>query len=152
MSVQGVCEILGITSILRDKQNKHKVKFPCKLCKDDHLTYLCPRMDEASKFIAQGPAVLTNPLPHNQNMNSKSQDQCSDDDPLETSGRGCINMVRAVKVVTCAKDYTSSQPSPGKEPDLPGTPLRIEKPADKLEAAPRIPKGVLKRSGHNPNS
>ena len=27
-----------------DKQVKCKVKFPCKLCKDDHLTYLCPRM------------------------------------------------------------------------------------------------------------
>ena len=47
--------------------------------------------DEASKFIAQGPAVLTNPLPHNQNMNSKSHDQSSDEDPPETSGRGCIN-------------------------------------------------------------
>ena len=46
-----------------DKKSKRKVKFPCKLCKDDHLTYLCPRMDEASKFIAQGPTVLTNPLP-----------------------------------------------------------------------------------------
>ena len=44
-----------------DKQNKRKVKFPCKLCKDDHLTYLCPRMDEASKFIAQGRVMLTNP-------------------------------------------------------------------------------------------
>ena len=30
-----------------DKQTKHKVKFPCKLCKDDHLIYLCPRIDEA---------------------------------------------------------------------------------------------------------
>ena len=121
-------------------------------------------MEEASKFIAQGPAVLTNPLPHNQNMNSKSQDQSSDDDPPETSGRGCINMVCAMKVVTRVKDYTTSQPSPGKEPDPPGTPLRIEKPAtkpvdkpidkpaDKPEAAPRIPKGVLKRSGHNPNA
>ena len=28
-----------------DKQAKRKVKFPCKLCKDDHLTYLCPRID-----------------------------------------------------------------------------------------------------------
>ena len=37
-------------------------------------------------------------------------------------------------------------------PDPPGTPLRIEKPMDKPEAAPRIPKGVLKRSGHNPNA
>ena len=135
-----------------DKQAKCKVKFPCKLCKDDHLTYLFPRIDEALRFLAQGPAVLTNPLPHNQNMNSKSHDQSSDEDPSETSGRGCINMVHAVKVVTHAKDYSSSQPNPGKEPDPPGTPLHIEKPADKPEAAPRIPKGVLKRSGHNPNS
>ena len=61
-------------------------------------------------------------------------------------------MVRATKVVTRAKDYGSSQPNPGKEPDPPGTPLRIEKPVDKPEVAPRIPKGVLKHSGHNPNS
>ena len=61
-------------------------------------------------------------------------------------------MVHAVKVVTRAKDYGLSQPSPGKELDPPGSPLHIEKPVDKPEAAPRIPKGVLKRSGHNPNS
>ena len=30
-----------------DKQPKCKVKFPCKLCKDDHLTHLCPRMEDA---------------------------------------------------------------------------------------------------------
>ena len=61
-------------------------------------------------------------------------------------------MVRAAKVVTRAKYYSSSQPNPGKEPDPPGTPLRIEKPTYKPKAAPRIPKGVLKRSGHNPNA
>ena len=33
-----------------DKQSKRKVKFPCKLCKDDHLTYLCPRIEEQVKF------------------------------------------------------------------------------------------------------
>ena len=86
-------------------------------------------------------------------MNSKSHDQYGDDhDPLETSGHGCINMVRATKVVTCVKDYGSSQPDPGKEPDPPGSPLRIEKPTDKPEAAPHIPKGVLKHSGNNPNA
>ena len=85
-------------------------------------------------------------------MNSKSHDQSSENDPPETSARGCINMVCATKVVTHAKEYSSSQPSLGKEPDPLGTPLRIEKPADKPEAAPRIPKGVLKHSGHNPNS
>ena len=56
------------------KHAKLKVKFPCKLCKDDHLTYLCPYIDEASRFLAQGPAMLTNPLPHNHNMNSNSHD------------------------------------------------------------------------------
>ena len=97
--------------------------------------------------------MLTNPLLHNQNMNSKSHDQSSSDqDPPESSGHGCINMVRVAKVVTRAKDYGSSQPSPGKEPDPPGSPLRIEKPMDKPETAPRIPKGVLKRLGHNPNA
>ena len=96
--------------------------------------------------------MLTNPLLHNQNMNSKSHDQSSDNDPPEGSGRGCINMVRATKVVTRAKDYGSSQPSPGKEPDPPRSPLSIEKPMDKPEATPRIPKGVLKHSGHNPNA
>ena len=117
-----------------------------------NITYLCPRIDKASIFLAQSLAVLMNPLPHNQNMNSKSQEQSSENDPPETSARGCINMVRATKVVTRAKDYSSSQPIPGKEPDPPGTPLRIEKPADKPESAPRIPKGVCKHSGHNPNS
>ena len=37
-----------------DKQAKRKVKFPCKLFKDDHLTYLRPRIEEASRFLAQG--------------------------------------------------------------------------------------------------
>ena len=35
-----------------DKQAKRKVKFSCKLCKDVHLTYLCPRIIEASRFLA----------------------------------------------------------------------------------------------------
>ena len=86
-------------------------------------------------------------------MNSKSHDQSGDDHDLsEGSGHGCINMVCAAKVVTRAKDYGSSQPSPGKEPDPPGSPFHIEKPTDKLEATPRIPKGVLKHSRHNPNA
>ena len=93
----------------RDKQAKRKVKFPCKLCKDDHLTYLFPRIDEASRFLAQGPTVLTNPLPHNQNMNSGTHDKFGGDQDLtEGSGHGCINMVHTMKVVTCAKDYGSS--------------------------------------------
>ena len=68
------------------------------------------------------------------------------------TGHGCINMVHATKVVTHVKDYGLSQPDLGKEPAPPESPLRIENPMDKPEIAPRIPNGVLKNSGHNPNS
>ena len=114
-------------------------------------------MEDALKFIAQGPAVFTNPLPNNQNMNSRNVDpSCASSGtqnlPDAASGHGCINMVRATKVVTRAKDYGSSQPNLGKEPAPPEIPLLIKRPVDKPEVAPRIPKGVLKHSGHNPNS
>ena len=33
------------------KSRKGKVRYPCLLCKDMHHTYLCPRMDEASKLL-----------------------------------------------------------------------------------------------------
>ena len=61
-------------------------------------------------------------------------------------------MVKAMKVVTCVKDYGSSQPDLRKELDPSEISLQIEKPTDKPEVLPRIPKGVLKRSRHNPNS
>ena len=101
--------------------------------------------------------MFTNPLPNDQNMNSRIEDpSCASggtQNPSEAaSGHGCINMVRSTKVVTCAKDYGSSQLELGKEPTPPESPLRIEKPMDKLEFPPHIPNGVLKRSGHNPNA
>ena len=104
------------------------MKFPCKLCKDDHLTHLCPRMEYALKFIAQGPAVFTNPLLNNKNMNSRTVDpSCASGGtpnlPEAISGHGCINMVKASKVVTRAKYYGSSQPDLGKKPSPPESPL-----------------------------
>ena len=101
--------------------------------------------------------MLTNPLPHNQNMNSRTNDpHCAsggDQNPLEANiGHGCINMVCATKVVTCAKVYGSSQPDLGKEPAPPKISLCIQKPSDNLESLPHIPKGLLKHSGNNPNA
>ena len=29
-----------------DNKSKRKVKFPCKLCGGDHLTYLCPHIED----------------------------------------------------------------------------------------------------------
>ena len=87
------------------------------------------------KFIAQGPAVLTNPLPQNQNMNSRTVDLGGAyggmPKPLDTaSGHGCINMVNATNVVTHSKDYGMSQPDLGKEPAPPESPFHIKKPSD----------------------
>ena len=102
-------------------------------------------MEDASRFIAQGPTVITNPLPHNQNMNSRTIDphyaSGGDQNLLEANtSHGCINMVNAIDVVTHAKYYGSTQSDLGKEPAPLESPLQIENPTDKLEAPPRIPK------------
>ena len=47
-----------------DKKPKCKVKFPCKLCGDDHLTHLFPQIEDSLKFIVHILIVLVNPLPH----------------------------------------------------------------------------------------
>ena len=88
-----------------DKNPERKVKFPCKLCGGYHITYLCICIDEASKFIVEIPAVLTDPLPHNQNMASRNMNIGSNSgghqNPLNAEGgHGCINMMFAANIVT----------------------------------------------------
>jgi hypothetical protein len=38
------------------KKERRKVKFPCKLCTDDHLTHLCPKLAEAVRLLSLPPA------------------------------------------------------------------------------------------------
>jgi hypothetical protein len=54
------------------KRERLKVKFPCKLCTNDHLTHLCPKLAEAARLLSIPLVVLTNPFPHNQHMASIS--------------------------------------------------------------------------------
>ena len=101
--------------------------------------------------------MLMDPLLHNQNMNSRTMDSGSDSGGIKkslntVSGHGCIKMMSAENVVVRAKDYGSSQPDLGKEPTPPETHLCIDKPSDKPEYPPCIPRGVLKHPGHNPNA
>ena len=101
--------------------------------------------------------MLTNPLPQNQIMNSRTVESRSASSGHQNpsnieSGHGCINMMSTETVVTQAKYYGLLQPDLGKEPAPPEAPLRIDKPDDKPEVPPRIPKGVLKSLGHNINS
>jgi hypothetical protein len=39
------------TSDIKVGKKKKTVKFPCMLCKGDHYSHLCPRMDEASSLL-----------------------------------------------------------------------------------------------------
>ena len=34
-------------------KDKNKVKFPSKLCVGDHLTHLCPEIQDAQRLLAQ---------------------------------------------------------------------------------------------------
>ena len=52
-----------------DTKKMNKVKFPCKLCGDSHLTHLCPKITKAKRLLdqhnaAQQTTVLSNPFPH----------------------------------------------------------------------------------------
>jgi hypothetical protein len=39
------------TSDVQVGKKKQTVKFPCMLCKGNHYSHLCPRMDEASSLL-----------------------------------------------------------------------------------------------------
>jgi hypothetical protein len=91
------------------------VKFPCNLCIDDHLTYLCPKLVEVVRFLSLPPAMLTNPFPHNHYMASSSSNvgnvvSGSQNPAAQDSDHLCINMVRSqVNVATRSCNYSSSQ-------------------------------------------
>ena len=34
------------------QKDKNKVKFPCKLCAGDHLTHICPKIQDAQRLLA----------------------------------------------------------------------------------------------------
>jgi hypothetical protein len=37
------------------KKERQKVKFPCNICMDDHLTHLCPKLVEAARILSLPP-------------------------------------------------------------------------------------------------
>jgi hypothetical protein len=50
------------------KKERQKVKFPYNICTHDHLTHLYPKLAEDAWILSPLLVVLTNPLPHNQDM------------------------------------------------------------------------------------
>jgi hypothetical protein len=96
------------------KKERRKVKFPCKLCTNDHLTHLFPKLVKAMRLLSLPPVVLKNPFPHNQHMASISSNARNVTDGSQNPSRQdgdhlCINMVDAkVHVATQSRDYSSS--------------------------------------------
>jgi hypothetical protein len=118
------------------KKEKRKVKFPCKICTDDHLTHLCPKLMEAVRILNLPLDVLMNPFPHNQHLASSSSNARNalggiQNPPSQDGDRVCINMVNAkIDIATRFQDYSSSKSSIGLEapPPPPEMNLQIEKP------------------------
>ena len=54
------------------KKEKKKVNFSCKLCKEDHLTYQFPLMEQDQKLLKQQPAVLKDRSPQGKNATSSN--------------------------------------------------------------------------------
>ena len=55
------------------------MKFPCKICAEDHLTYKCPQLQECTDFIAnkdfgRTPTILHNPFPNQQQQHQHMVD------------------------------------------------------------------------------
>jgi hypothetical protein len=96
------------------KEEKKKVKFPCKICIDNHLTHLYPKIEEVVRLLSLSPDLLTNSFLHNQHMGlSSSKDgnaMSGSQNPLtQGSDLLCINMVKyQVNLATHSHDYSSS--------------------------------------------
>jgi hypothetical protein len=51
------------------KKEKRKVKLPCKICSEYHLTHHLPKLEEAQRLLGKKiMVVLKNPFPHGKYM------------------------------------------------------------------------------------
>ena len=120
-------------AILTTNKKKRKVKFPCKLCNDFHLTHFCPKLDKAKRLLDQKNAtqqtiILSNPFPHlNQKMVASVGYQSTlqgGNHTIPAQGDGpsttdpTIYMMEAdVSIQSHSKNYDASRNEPkGKDP------------------------------------
>jgi hypothetical protein len=104
-----------------EKKEKRKVKFPCKLCTDGHLTHLCPKLMDAMMLFNLLPAVMMNSFSHNQHLassfaNTGNVAGGSQNPPLQDGDHVCINTVdEKIDIATRSLDYGSLQANTGLE-------------------------------------
>jgi hypothetical protein len=143
---------------IKGKNEKRKVKFPFKLCMDDHLNHLFPHLTEAQKLLAQQEhLVLKNPFPQGKNMaqasTSMSMNGGSQVPPIPHPSNLATNiymMNAEAHLSNRICDYkTMESIEKGKEASNPLNPIQIENTVG--ETITCIPKGAFKRDYHNPN-
>ncbi len=141
------------------------IRYPRKICNDMHPLSQCPKIEDfrrlaSGQTTSQQPAVLTNPFPNQQMVIGTHPPP----EPLQGGNQGAppqggngsdanIYMCdQDVQVTTQTQSY--DVPSSGthdKEASTLNTePLHIEKPH--VDMMPCVPRGVLKKSAHNPNA
>jgi hypothetical protein len=82
------------------------VKFPCKICDEDHLTHQFPQMEEAQCLIKlnqqQQPIVLKNPFPQGKNLQGGSSNfnpqGGTSSVPPSDGYQGVVNMLSHLKL------------------------------------------------------
>jgi hypothetical protein len=136
---------------------KRKLKYLCNLFTEDHLTHLCPRLVEAQNLLVQQQlVVLTNPLPHGENMTqaSTSVDGGSEGPPPSSSNPLPVNvymMKGDAYIVTREHNYRMSKyAKKGKEVVNPYVHLHIEKTMGETMTCILI--GAFKKASHNMNA
>ena len=124
------------------------MKFPCKLCQEDHLTHQFPLIDQAQKLLKnQQPTLLKDPFPEGQNATSVSNIARGISNAPD---QNYINMVQSQTLLhTRNKNYETEALEKGKSISETSDPLTIKKPAEPM---PKIQKCVFKKELHNPNA
>jgi hypothetical protein len=101
------------TQPVEDK-DKHKPRYPCLICGDDHYTKDCPRRAEVTKFL-QGtpkpptPVVLSQPFPSQQQAQLVIHDQPSSSTTSYVLMCNGDSKKNDITLTTRAKDYPSSK-------------------------------------------
>jgi hypothetical protein len=149
-----------------DDKDKHKPRYPCLICGDDHYTKDCLRRAEVTKFL-QGtpkpptPVVLSQPFPSQQQAQLVIHDQPSSSTTSYVLMCNGDSKKNDITLTTRAKDYSSSkekvddippslvQQSPSAPPS--NGPLHLERPNPDTVLRPP-PKGVVRKSAFNPHA
>ena len=133
------------------------MKFPCKICAEDHLTYKCPRLQECTNFTVNKDSRRTLAILHNPFPNQQQQQKHMFSNPPQPLPRGnggshpsgegssVVYGVESVELQTRAKIYgnptlDAQEPGTSLNP-LPPNDLHIEWPTANPMIRP--PKGTL---------